>query len=154
MQLREGKYTIETFVKKTGLARQTALNLLSRLKKKCLVTVSGGGSQKRIYTISRRPQLPDNGFYAVVNRYSPEKLVPAFKHRVVGRYTIERAVIDGILIGDERTLAATMHLFRHVKDWKGLFDLAKRRGVVDDVKSLYERARNSVRCGRMPLRYR
>lgn len=153
MNILEGKYTVETFARKYGLARQSALNLLSRLKKKGLVTTSGGGPQKRIYTISRRPQLPDNGFYALVNKYSPEKLVPAFKHRVVGRYTVERAIIDGVLIGDERTLSATMHLFRHVRDWKSLLDLAKRRNVVAHVRRLYLRARTSVRCRAMPARY-
>ncbi len=154
MNLQEGKYTLDTFVAKTGLARQSALNLLFRLKRKGLVSVSGGRHQKRIYTISTRPQEPDNGFYSVVNRYSPEKLVPAFRHRVIGRYTVERAIIDGIRIGDVRTLDATTHLFRHVRSWKRLFDLAKKNNLVSDVQKLYVRARARTRCKTIPLRYR
>lgn len=149
-----GKFTIETFAKKTGLTRQAALNKLSKLKQKGYVTVTGGGRQKRIYTIHKTPQFPSNGFYSVVNKYSPEKLVPKFKHRVFGNYTVEHAIIDGILIGDSRTLEATSHLFKHVKNWKRLFDLAKKHGIKGKVRDLYEKARKNFKVRAMPKRYR
>ena len=153
MVVKEGKYTVESFARQQGLQRQSAINLLSKLRKQGLVTTSGGGSQKRIYTITKKPQEETNGFYALVNAYSPEKLVPKFKHRVVGKYDAERAIIDGILIGDARTLEATAYLFKRVKNWKRLFDLAKEKGVVEDVHRLYERARQTVKCKTMPKRY-
>ena len=153
MEFREGKYTIETFAKERGLAHQTALNLLSKLKKQGFVQVSGGGRQKRIYTISVTPQKPANGFYTIVNKYSPEKLVPQFKHVVVGNYTIEHAIIDGITIGDARTLTATSHLFRHVTNWKRLFDLAKKHALTAKVHQLYQEARKTTKCKTIPRRY-
>jgi len=153
MVVKEGKYTVESFARQQGLQRQSAINLLSKLRKQGLVTTSGGGSQKRIYTITKKPQEETNGFYTLVNAYSPEKLVPKFKHRVVGKYDAERAIIDGILIGDARTLEATAYLFKRVKNWKRLFDLAKEKGVVEDVHRLYERARQTVKCKTMPKRY-
>lgn len=148
-----GKFTIETYAKRRGITRQSALNRLSKLKKQGYVTVSGGGRQKRIYTLHNRPQEPANGFYTLVNKYSPEKLVPQFKHTVRGDYTIEHAILDGIRIGDARTLAATQHLFRHVTDWKRLFDLAKKERRSDEVRDLYEKARQNTRVKRMPERY-
>jgi hypothetical protein len=147
------KYTVETFAKSKGLTRQSAINRLSKLKKEGKVIVSGGGKQKRIYTVSNRRLEKTNGFYDVVNRYSPKKLVPAFKHYVHGRYTIEHAIIDGLKIGDVRTKEATMHLFNHVKNWKLLFDLAKKNNMVQEVKELYEKARNRVKVRRMPEKY-
>ena len=123
--IKEGKYTIETFAKHQNLSRQSSINLLSRLKKKNLVMVSGGGKQKRIYTVLRIPKKKTNGFYDIVNKYSPEKLQPMFEHYVVGNYKVEHAIIDGLKIGDARTKEATMYLFNHVKDWKFLFNLAK-----------------------------
>jgi hypothetical protein len=153
MELHEGKYTVETFAKKRSITRQATLNLLSRLKREGFVHVSGGGRQKRIYTVSRTPQVPSNGFYDVVNKYSPEKLVPKFKHRVVGQYTIEHAIIDGIRIGDVRTLQATTHLFRHVKSWKRLFDLAKKHHLLKELHALYATARATTKCRTMPKRY-
>ena len=151
--IQEGKYTVETFAKEQKIQRQSALNLLSKLKRQHLVQVSGGGKQKRIYTITKTQQTPENGFYTIVNKYSPEKLVPQFKHHVIGTYTIEHAIIDGLKIGDVRTLDATMHLFRHVTNWKRLFDLAKKHNITQQLDALYAKARVTTKCKTMPLRY-
>jgi hypothetical protein len=153
MKLADGKHTVETFARERGIARQSALNLLSRLKLQGYVQTSGGGRQPRIYTLSSVAQVPTNGFYDMVNRYSPEKLVPRFRHRVRGRYTIEHAIVDGVRIGDVRTLEATMHLFRHVTSWKRLFRLAKERNLVKQVHELYHKARTKTRCKKLPKRY-
>jgi hypothetical protein len=153
MELIEGKFTVERFAKEYGLNRQSAINLLSKLKKRGFVRVSGGGRQKRIYTVSRFSKKPTNGFYDMVNKYSPEKLQPRFEHYVLGRYTVEHAIIDGIRLKDSRTLEATAHLFRHVEDWKRLFDLAKKYGLKDDIIKLYNHAKESTRCKRIPERY-
>ena len=152
--MKQGKYTVETFARKQNLSRQSAINTLSRLKKRGYVHVSGGGSQLRIYQISKLPQQPTNGFYDIANRYSTEKLFPLFQHRVIGRYTIEHAIIDGIRIGDARTLEATMHLFRHVTNWKRLMDLAKKHRCASEVQRLYKKARDKIKLRRMPERYK
>jgi len=152
--MKEGKYTVETFARENRLKRQSAINLLSRLKKKGYASTSGGGRQKRIYTVSRTIQKPTNGFYDVVNRYGPEKLVPRFKHYVTGKYTTEHAIIDGIKIGDARTLEATMHLFRHVTSWKRLIHLAEKHNLKKQLYALYNKARKTTRCKTMPKRYR
>ena len=153
MVVQEGKYTVETFAEKHGLKRQSALNLLSKLKAEGFVSVSGGGPQKRIYKVSSKPQQRTNGFYDLVNKHSPEKLVPKFEHIVVGKYTVEHAIIDGIKIGDVRTLHATKYLFRHVKNWKRLFDLAREKNCVKKVHELYEGARKITKTKKMPKRY-
>lgn len=152
--MKPGKYTVETFAETEQLTRQSALNKLSKLKHEGYATVSGGGSQKRIYTLHNKRQEPTNGFYTIINRYSPEKLVPKFKHYVVGKYTIEHAIIDGIKIGDARTLEATQHLFRHITNWKRLFDLAKKEDLSPNVRHLYEQARHNTKVKQMPKRYR
>lgn len=153
MNLKEGKYTLEKFAEEKGISKQSALNLLSKLKKQGYVQVSGGGKQKRIYTISKLRKEKTNGFYPIVNKYSPLKLHPKFEHYIHGRYTIEAAVIDGIKIGDARTLEATSYLFNHVKNWKKLFDLAKKENVTNKLISLYKKAIKKIKCRRMPKRY-
>lgn len=151
--IKEGKYTAETFAKYRNISRQSAINLLSRLKKSDFVKVSGGGKQKRIYTISRFPEKKTNGFYDIVNKYSPEKLLPKFKHYVTGNYTIEHALIDGLKIGDIRTKEATIHLFRHVKNWKLLFSMARKNSLEKELLELYRKARATIKCRRIPRRY-
>lgn len=153
MGIREGRYTVERLAEELGIKRQSALNLLSKLKRQGLASSSGGGRQKRIYTIRKLPARDTNGFYDIVNRYSPEKLRPRFEHYVSGKYAVENAIIDGIKIGDSRTIEATTHLFRHVRDWKKLFGLAEKNGLKKRVIELYERARKSTKCKRMPARY-
>lgn len=153
MTINEGKFTVETFARERKLQRQSAINLLSKLKAKGLVSVSGGGRQKRIYTITNKPQEETNGFYDIVNKFSPEKLTPKFKHKVIGKYTIEHAIIEGIRIGDTRTLEATKYLFNQVKNWKRLFDLAKEKGCTKEIRDLYDKARKTIKCRKMPKRY-
>jgi len=154
MFVKEGKYTVETFAKSRGIKRQSAINLLSKLKSRGLVVVNGGGKQKRIYTVSNKPIDKENKFYDIINKYNKEKLIPKFKHKVIGKYTIEHAIIEGIKIGDARTKEATKKLFNHIKNWKRLFDLAKEEGIVDEIHELYDKARKTTKCRKMPKRYR
>jgi hypothetical protein len=153
MDLKEGKYTVERFAEENNLSKQSALNKLSKLKKLGLAEVSGGGKQKRIYAVSKLPRKRTNGFYDIVNRYSPEKLQPKFEHYVNGRYSVERAIIEGIRIGDARTLEATAYLVRHISNWKQLFDLAKKDKLQKQVIALYQKARKVTKTRRMPQRY-
>lgn len=153
MIINEGKYTIEKVMEEKQLTRQSATNLLSKLKKQNLVKVSGGGKQKRIYTVYKLPQKETNGFYNIINKYSPEKLQPKFEHYVNGTYTIEHAIIDGIKIKDVRTLEATTYLFKHIKNWKRLFDLARKENLEEEVIETYSRARKTIKCRKMPKRY-
>lgn len=157
MLLTEGKYTVELFAKNNGLTRQSAINLLSKLKKQGNVFVSGGGSQKRIYTISKLPRKATNGFFDILNKYAPDKISPHFEHYIYGRYTVERAIIDGILLQkdqkDNRIRTAMLYLFRHIRDWKLLFYLAKKESVVDEIYTLYNDARCKTKCKTMPQRY-
>jgi len=149
-----GKQTIDSISSELGIKKTSALNLISKLKRQRLLTTTGGGKQKRIYNISKLPQIKTNGFYDIINRYSPVKLNPAFKHTIHGQYSIERAIIDGIKIGDIRTLQATSYLFKHVKNWKRLFDLAKKHRKEKDIRKLYEKAREKFKCRRMPKKYK
>ncbi|MBI2111912.1 hypothetical protein HYT52_00045 [Candidatus Woesearchaeota archaeon] len=150
----EQKYTLDTYARQFKLTRASALNKLSKLRKKSMATVSGGGYQKRIYTVSDKKIVKTNGFYDLVNKYSPEKLVPKFEHVIHGKkYTVEEAIIEGIKIGDVRTLQATKYLFRNVKNWTRLFKLAKNKRVVEKVKKLYLETHKEMKTRRIPKRY-
>ncbi len=149
----EGKYTVETFAEQQRISRQSALNKLSRLRRLGYAKVSGGGRQKRIYTIFKKPQKDQNGFYKTINKYSPIKLVPAFEHYTYGKYTIEHAIIDGLKMNDARTREAVYHLFRHIKNWKRLFKLAKQKGLENKLIAVYTKARGITRVRTMPKRY-
>lgn len=147
-------FTIEKFAEKKNLTKQSALNLLTKMKKQELVQVSGGGKQKRLYKVFDKPQRKTNGFYDLVNKYSPEKLVPKFRHFTYGKYGIENAIIDGLKINDARTRESIMHLFRHVKDWRLLHELSKKERLKKQLILLYEQAKKKTRVKKMPERYK
>lgn len=149
----EGKYTLERFAREKHISKASALNLLSRLKKENKVQVSGGGKQKRIYTITELPMKPTNGFFDIVNKYSPIKLVPEYDHYTYGKYTVEHAIIDGLLINSERSKEAIMYLFRHVNNWRLLFDLAKKHNKNKELLKIYMQARKHTKVKAIPKRY-
>jgi hypothetical protein len=149
----EGKHTVETLAEKRKITKQAAVNLISKLKKEGYAQTSGGGRQKRIYTIKILPIRPTNGLYDVLNKYSSEKLAPAFKHYVHGRYSVENAVIDALEINDIRTLEAAKSLFLHVKDWKKLFDMAKKKNITAKLMQLYQQAKSTRKVRKIPKRY-
>ena len=153
MKIASGKYTIELFAEKHNLTRDSAINKLSKLRKQGYAKVSGGGKQKRIYTVSNKKIREPNGFFKILNKYSPEKINPSFQHYVFGKYTIEKTIIDGLLISDNiRIRKAMYYLFNHIKNWKRLFELAKKYKLEKEVKKLYKEARTKVRVKKMPER--
>lgn len=146
----EGKHTIDTFMKQTALTKESALNLLCRLRKKGYVRTEGGGKQKRIYTISTKKIQEGKGLFTLLNKYAKIKVVPSFVHIVHGVYTEENALIDAIETKDFRILQAAVYLFGHVKNWTKLHELAKKRHLEPIAGALYDFARLVIRTRKMP----
>ena len=150
----EGIHTVETVAEALRIKRQSAINLLSRLKKEDYVTVSGGGRQKRLYTVTIRKQRKRaDGMFDIINRYSRIKVSPWFDHQVHGSYGPEEALIDAIETKSFRTILASLRLFSHIKEWPKLYMLAKKKGCWQKVGALYEVARTCIKAGKMPSRY-
>ncbi len=151
----EGLHTVETAAEKLGITRQATLNLLCRLKKEQHVTVSGGGRIKRIYKITIRKQLPRvPGMFDIINKYSPHmKLNPWYDHQVHGRYGPEEALIDAIQTENFRVILASLHLFKHIKNWPRLYRMAKEKNCWQKVGALYDVARLFMRVHQIGSRY-
>ncbi len=151
----EGLHTAETAAKALGIGRQSAINLLSRLKKEGYVTTTGGGKIKRIYKISMKKQrLRDDGMFDIINRYSPMKLSPWYDHQVHGHYGPEEALVDAIQTGSFRVILASMRLFNHITDWPMLYGLAVEKGVWQKVGALHDVAKLTIRTRKMPAKYK
>ncbi len=146
----EGKHTLETFMKKTFLTKESALNLLSLLRKNGYVKTEGGGKQKRIYTISTKKIQQGTGLFTLLNKYAKMQVVPSFVHVVHGKYTEECALIDAIETREFRILQAAVYLFSHIKNWTILHNLAKKKHLEPIIGALYDFARTVTRTRRMP----
>ena len=150
-----GLHTVETVAQALNIRRQSALNLLSKLKRLGYVTVSGGGRQKRLYkitTLKQRPRSP--GMWDIINKYSPMKLNPWYDHQVHGSYGPEEALIDALQTQNFRVIVASMRLFNHIHDWPKLYRLAREKDCWQKVGALYDVARMFFRIRRMPKKYR
>ncbi len=152
----EGLHTIETVMDELGIGRQSALNLLSKLKKEQHVTVSGGGRRKRLYKITMRKQLPRvPGMWDILNKYNPDfQLNPWYDHQVHGKYTVEDVIVDAIETRSFRIILATLRLFNHVTDWPRLYKNAKEKSSWQKVGALYDVAKMFFKVRRMPEKYR
>ncbi len=152
----EGLHTLETAMRITKMTKQSTINLLSRLKKEGYVQTRGGRQQKRFYTISQKKfRKRDLGMFDIINKYSPSmKLAEWYDHQVHGRYTIEDALVDAIKTRSFRAILASLHLFKHILDWKYLHRIAKQKDCWQQVHALHDVARTQFRVAAMPKRYK
>ena len=150
----EGLQTIETAAGALNIKKQSALNLISRLKEQGYVTTTGGRQQKRLYKITARKQRKrDLGMFDIINKYSPMKLAPWYDHQVHGHYGPEEALIDAIQTQSFRVILASMRLFNHITDWGKLYKLAKEKDCWQKVGALYDVAMLYFRVREMPAYY-
>lgn len=151
----EGMHTAETAAETLGISRQSAINLLSKLKKEGYVTTSGGGRQKRIYKITMRKQRKrEKGMFDIINKYSPNmKIAEWYDHQVHGEYTAEDALLDAIETKSFRAILASLRLFNHITDWKKLYTLAKKRDIWQQTGALYDLSKIYFRVRKKPKNY-
>ena len=150
----EGLHTVETAAEALGIKKQSALNLISRLKKQDYVSTSGGNRQKRLYKITARKQRKrDIGMFDIINKHSPMKILPWYDHQVHGEYGPEEALIDAVQTQSFRVILASMRLFGHITDWHKLHSLAEEKDCWQKVGALYDVAKLYFRVKKMPLRY-
>jgi predicted transcriptional regulator len=154
LRIIEGLQTVETVASALKIKKQSALNIISRLKKKSYVTTTGGNKQKRIYKITTRKQRPRNpGMFDIINKYSDMKLAPWYDHQVHGSYGPEEALVDAIQTQSFRVILASMKLFNHITDWPKLYNLATKKYCWQKVGALYEVTKIYFKVKKMPLRY-
>ena len=150
----EGLQTIETVAEALNIKKQSALNLISKLKKQGYVTTTGGRQQKRLYKITARKQRKrDLGMFDIINKHSSMKLAPWYDHQVHGHYGPEEALIDAIQTQSFRAILASMKLFNHITDWPKLYKLAKEKNCWQKIGALYDVAKLYFRVREMPAYY-
>lgn len=152
----EGLHTIETIATTLNITKQSALNLITKLKRQQYVTVSGKGKTKRLYKITQlkqRPRVP--GMFDIINKYSPHmKLNPWYDHQVHGTYGPEEALIDAIETQSFRVILASLHLFRHIKNWPKVYQLAKQKDSWQKIGALYDLTKLYFKVRHLPQKYK
>lgn len=144
-------YSLESFQKEKNVSRQSAINLISRLRKEGKVVTTGGGKQPRLYKIYDRPIEYTNGLYDLVKKYTPISLVPRFRHYVYGKkYNVERAIVDLLNINDSRHHLAALFLMNNIKDWSKFKNYNFDKELFLEI---YELSRKTTKARKIPLNY-
>ncbi len=144
----QGLQTIESIKKKLGISRSTAIKYVHLLRKKGFVETSGGRNQPRFYKISsiNIKKIGYPGLYAMINKYSPMKLVEPYEHRMIGRkLSIEEALVRAIETKSFRTILASLSLFNHVNNWSRLYKYTKEKDCRNKIIALYAISKRFIR---------
>ena len=155
----EGFFTVETLAERLKINKNKAIYVVHRLRKIGAVKTSYGAGKKRLYYISIRNKLKGTSYLDIINKASPTAsyalVEPSDTYYIHGRTpTYEESLVYAIQQRDVRYIIASLALFRKITDWKLLYGLAKKDGVVREIAALYEIARKFVRkVRRMPKRF-
>src|SRR3989344_3679818 len=139
---------IEDIQNKLKIKKATAIKYMHLLRKKGLVKTEYGRDRKRFYRIIkvRKPVVGNDGFYKIINKYSPMKLATEINYRIIGRKMgVEESIIRAIETKHPKIILASLALFNHVKNWHLLLKLAKDYKIRRKVGALYELTRKFMR---------
>jgi len=152
---REGLYTLESFSRAEGIKKDTAVLYLHELRKRGLVRTTREKRGKRFYDVTpiSLREVGSKGFYEILNENSPLKIQEPFVHRVYGKeMTIEEVILKALKTRSSRIILASIGVFRKVRDWNLLYELAKNEGMERHAGALYSLSRKFFRVKRMDSR--
>jgi len=151
----KGFETIETLCERLKINRAKAIYVIHRLRKLGYIKTFYGAGKMRTYRISLENKQKGITYTKIINKFSPIQIVawnPYYFHGKMPSY--EETLIYAIKQRDIRYIIASLALFRKIKDWGLLYNLAKKEDLVNEVVALYEVARRAVRKVRkMPKRF-
>jgi len=151
-----GLQVVDTIAKTLGVSRRTAINYISRLRKKGLVKTTYGRRKIRMYRIYpfKKPEFGYPGLYETINKYSPVKLIAPYEHRLARKLIVEEAIARAVKTERFRVVLASLGMFSKVKDWSKLYYFAKKESIERKIGALYDVARTCIKIRRMDKRTR
>lgn len=148
----EGLYTIEKLQKERDITRQSAINIIHKLRAEGRVELKKG-SKKRIYKIYKEPIEDENGLYDILDK-TPIKLHRHIKHIVYGKpMNVEQAIVDSLDFKEARYQLAAAFLMNKIIDWTYLINKLREKSLLSDFKYIYNKAKMVIRVRKIPRRY-
>jgi hypothetical protein len=151
----KGTQTTESVMNILNINKSKAVYLIFRLRKAGFVKTERLSNNKRVYHISFENKLDGYSPYELINDISPVKVVSQANYRIHGnKKDVEEALIFALKSGSLRTILASLALFKKVKRWSKLHDLAKVEHVERKIGALYDLARKIMKTRHMDERFR
>jgi len=151
-----GLATIAIIQERLGIDRARAIYLVYKLRKEGFVKTSYERDRMRVYRISPLNALGGISYIDILNKYAPVGLATSEIYEIYGRIpSIEETLVYAITQKNVRYYIACLALFRQVRDWSKLYQLAKEKGIVREVAALYDISRLVVpKVRKMPKRFK
>lgn len=146
----EGVQSVESIMQILKVDRTKAMKFISSLRRKGYVKTKQTSSKKRIYYISLQNKLGGKSYYEIINENSPVKLSEPEIYKIYGRVpSFEETLIYAIKTRKLRVILASLSLFKNIKNWKLLNELARENRVERFVGALYDLSRLVMKVRRM-----
>ena len=151
----EGMQTIASIMSILKVNKKKAIYYVHRLRKKGYVKAKRRSDGMRIYQISFENRLNGTSYYEIINNNSPIKIAEPEDYRIYGKQpSIEETIVFAIKTKQLRVILAALALFRKVKDWHKLYQLAKKSHIEKQIGALYDLSRKTMRVKKMTRRFR
>lgn len=152
----EGLQTIESTMKILKVKRKTAINYISKLRKKGFLEYFSAGRNKRVYKISPiKSKLKGDNLYDIVNKYSKIKVNEPYRHILHDKkLRVEEALVLSLKSQNFKLILSSLNLFNHIEKWSLLNRIAKKHKLQRQVGALYDIARLFIKIKRMDKRTR
>lgn len=159
LQLARNLIGIKTLImvqNRLGVDRSRAIYLLYKLRKEGYVKTYYQSAKTRVYYISPENALGGVNYVEIINKYSPIKLLRTDIYKIHGEEpSIEETLVYAIKNESIRFVIASISLFREIRNWSRLYNLAKKEGIVREVAALYDVARLYIpKLRKMPKRFK
>ena len=111
------------------------------------------GRNKRIYSISPiKPKFKES-LYEFINKYSKIKVSEPYRTILHGeKMSPEKAMILALKSQNFRLILASLNLFKHIKNWKHLNELAKKEQLQRQIGALYDLSREIIKVRKIDKR--
>ncbi len=151
-----GMQTIQSIKKILGVSKNKAVYFVHRLRKESYVKTKYSSDKKRVYYISAENALGGTSYVDILNKHSPIKLSTTEVYKIYGRnVTIEETIIYAVKTRKIRYILASLWLFKYIKKWGELYQLAKKNNLEREIGSLYDLAVQKIpKMKKMNRKYR
>jgi len=151
----EGIQNIESIMAALKVKKNTALNIISILRKGGYIKTKQTSKKKRIYYISKLNKIGGKSYFEIINEISPVKVSESEIYKIYGRVpSLEETFIYAIKTKNLRVILAALSLFKHINNWTLLYELGKKNQVERKIGALYDLSKLFMRVRRMKLKFR
>ena len=154
VKILKGTHTIATIMNLLGVNKQKAVYYIYKLRKEGYIKTRRLSNNKRLYYISLQNKFGGRSYTAILNENSPIKLAESETYIIYDREpSLEEVLVYAVKSKQIRIILSSLWLFKKIKNWKRLYNLAKQNNILRQICALYDLARTLFKTRRIKQRF-